>query len=108
MPSGEGACSHSGPSCCWGRLSPLPPRAYNHRRKWNDVSAHHSKDCNADCALDGRGYDLSIDNYAHHETISDVPLKLTEGGGSFGNERPGDLCYYAPWCACLAGVTKTK
>ena len=42
--------------------------------------------------------DLTIDNYAHNEKISYLPRKLTEkGSGSFGDERPGDLCYYAPW-----------
>jgi hypothetical protein len=42
--------------------------------------------------------DLTIDNYANNEKISYLPRKLTEeGSGSFGNERPGDLCYYAPW-----------
>lgn len=42
--------------------------------------------------------DLVIDNYANNEKISYLPRKLTEeGSGPFGNERPGDLCYYAPW-----------
>lgn len=42
--------------------------------------------------------ELSIDNYASNEKISYLPRKLTEeGSGPFGNERPGDLCYYAPW-----------
>lgn len=42
--------------------------------------------------------DLSIDDYAHNEKISYLPRKLTEAGsGPFGNEHPGDLCYYAPW-----------
>ncbi len=41
---------------------------------------------------------LTIDNYANNEKISYLPRKLTEeGSGPFGNERPGDLCYYAPW-----------
>lgn len=27
-----------------------------------------------------------------------LPRKLTEeGSGPFGNERPGDLCYFKPW-----------
>ena len=27
-----------------------------------------------------------------------LPRKLTEeGSGPFNNERPGDLCYFAPW-----------
>jgi hypothetical protein len=42
--------------------------------------------------------ELTIDNYANNEKISYLPRKLTEdGSGPFGNERPGDLCYYAPW-----------
>lgn len=42
--------------------------------------------------------DLTIDNYADNEKISYLPRKLTEdGSGPFENERPGDLCYYAPW-----------
>ncbi|HVW57655.1 MAG TPA: cyclophilin-like fold protein [Rhizobiaceae bacterium] len=41
---------------------------------------------------------LTIDNYANNEKISYLPRKLTEeDSGPFGNERPGDLCYYAPW-----------
>lgn len=41
---------------------------------------------------------LAIDDYASNEKISYLPRKLTEdGSGPFGNERPGDLCYYAPW-----------
>lgn len=43
-------------------------------------------------------HDLTIGNYADNEKISYLPRKLTEeGSGPFGNERPGDLCYYAPW-----------
>ncbi|WP_234706393.1 cyclophilin-like fold protein [Sinorhizobium meliloti] len=42
--------------------------------------------------------DLEIDNYANNEKIAYLPRKLTEeGSGSFSNEAPGDLCYYAPW-----------
>lgn len=42
--------------------------------------------------------DLMIDNYANNEKVSYLPRKLTEeGSGPFGSERPGDLCYYAPW-----------
>lgn len=42
--------------------------------------------------------DLTIDDYATNEKIAYLPRKLTEeGSGAFGNERPGDLCYYAPW-----------
>ncbi|WP_249167760.1 cyclophilin-like fold protein [Bradyrhizobium elkanii] len=41
---------------------------------------------------------LTIDNYANNEKISYLPRKLTEdGSGPIGNERPGDVCYYAPW-----------
>jgi len=42
--------------------------------------------------------DLEIDNYANNEKIAYLPRKLTEEGSRpFENERPGDLCYYAPW-----------
>jgi hypothetical protein len=42
--------------------------------------------------------DLTIDDYANNEKISYLPRKLTEeGSGPFGDERPGELCYYAPW-----------
>ncbi|MBZ9745872.1 MFS transporter [Mesorhizobium sp. CO1-1-7] len=42
--------------------------------------------------------DLTIDNYAGNEKIAYLPRKLTvQGSGPFGNERPGDLCYFAPW-----------
>ena len=42
--------------------------------------------------------DLSIDNYSTNEKIAYLPRKLTEeGSGPFGNEAPGDLCYYTPW-----------
>ncbi|MDW9536349.1 MFS transporter [Sinorhizobium meliloti] len=42
--------------------------------------------------------ELEIDNYANNEKIAYLPRKLTEeGSGSFSNEAPGDLCYYAPW-----------
>ena len=41
---------------------------------------------------------LKIENYGSNEKISYLPRKLTEeGSGPFGNERPGDLCYFAPW-----------
>ncbi|MBN9053681.1 MAG: MFS transporter [Rhizobiales bacterium] len=41
---------------------------------------------------------LAIDDYASNEKISYLPRKLSEeGSGPFRNERPGDLCYYAPW-----------
>jgi hypothetical protein len=42
--------------------------------------------------------DLTIDNYANNEKIAYLPRKLTEeASGPFGNEAPGDLCYFAPW-----------
>jgi hypothetical protein len=42
--------------------------------------------------------DLKIENYGNNEKISYLPRKLTEeGSGRFGNERAGDLCYFAPW-----------
>lgn len=41
---------------------------------------------------------LAIDDYSNNEKIAHLPRKLTEGGsGPFGNEAPGDICYYAPW-----------
>jgi hypothetical protein len=42
--------------------------------------------------------DLTIEDYSNNEKIAYPPRKLTEeGSGPFGNEAPGDLCYYAPW-----------
>ena len=42
--------------------------------------------------------DLTIEDYSNNEKIAHLPRKLTEeGSGPFGNEAPGDLCYYAPW-----------
>jgi hypothetical protein len=42
--------------------------------------------------------DLMIDDYGSNEKIAYLPRKLTEeGSGPFGNERPGDLCYFKPW-----------
>lgn len=42
--------------------------------------------------------DLTIDDYSNNEKIAYLPRRLTEeGSGPFGNEAPGDLCYYAPW-----------
>lgn len=42
--------------------------------------------------------DLTIENYGSNEKIAYLPRKLTEeGSGPFGNEAPGDLCYFAPW-----------
>lgn len=41
--------------------------------------------------------DLTIDDHDNNEEIAYVPRKLTEdGGGPFGNKRPGDLCYFKP------------
>ena len=41
---------------------------------------------------------LKIEDYGSNEKISYLPRKLTEeGSGPFGNERPGDLGYFAPW-----------
>lgn len=42
--------------------------------------------------------DVTIEDYADNEKIARLPRKLSEDGGApFGNEAPGDLCYYAPW-----------
>jgi hypothetical protein len=41
--------------------------------------------------------DLTIGDYSTNEKIAYLPRKLTEEGGPFGNEAPGDLAYYAPW-----------
>ncbi|MBB4956255.1 hypothetical protein H4S14_004355 [Agrobacterium vitis] len=42
--------------------------------------------------------DLKIEDYSNNEKIAYLPRKLTEeGSGPFGNEQPGDVCYYAPW-----------
>lgn len=42
--------------------------------------------------------DLTVEDYSTNEKIAYLPRKLTEeGSGPFGNEAPGDLCYYAPW-----------
>lgn len=42
--------------------------------------------------------DLKIEDYSDNEKIAYLPRKLTEeGSGPFGNEKPGDVCYYAPW-----------
>ncbi|MEE3627695.1 cyclophilin-like fold protein [Nitrospirillum sp. BR 11752] len=41
---------------------------------------------------------LSISDYSTNEKIAYLPRKLSEEGDRpFGNEAPGDLCYYAPW-----------
>lgn len=42
--------------------------------------------------------DLTIQDFSNNEKIVHLPRKLTEEGrGRFGNEQPGDLCYYRPW-----------
>lgn len=42
--------------------------------------------------------DLRIEDFGRNEKIAHLPRKLTEdGSGPFGNERPGDLCYFKPW-----------
>lgn len=42
--------------------------------------------------------DLTVEDYSTNEKIAYLPRKLTEAGsGPFGDEAPGDLCYYAPW-----------
>lgn len=41
---------------------------------------------------------LKIEDYSRNEKIVHLPRKLTEeGSGAFGNEQPGDLCYFKPW-----------
>lgn len=41
--------------------------------------------------------DLKIEDYSNNEKIAYLPRKLTEeASGPFGNERPGDVGYYAP------------
>lgn len=41
---------------------------------------------------------LKIEDYGRNEKIVHLPRKLTEeGSGAFGNEQPGDLCYFKPW-----------
>ena len=42
--------------------------------------------------------ELAIEDYGSNEKIAHLPRKLTEeGSGPFGNEQPGDLCYFMPW-----------
>ncbi len=42
--------------------------------------------------------DLTIEDFGGNEKIVHLPRKLTEdGAGPFGNEQPGDLCYFRPW-----------
>ncbi|RWY90466.1 MFS transporter [Rhizobium leguminosarum] len=41
---------------------------------------------------------LKIEDYSRNEKIVHLPRKLTEeGSAAFGNEQPGDLCYFKPW-----------
>jgi hypothetical protein len=40
----------------------------------------------------------TIEDYSNNEKVAYLPSKLPEDGSmKFSNERPGDLCYYAPW-----------
>lgn len=42
--------------------------------------------------------DLTIGDYSTNEKIAYLPRKLTQLlDEPFGNERPGDIAYYAPW-----------
>lgn len=42
--------------------------------------------------------DLTITDHSANEKIAYLPRKLPEdGSGCFGDEAPGDLCYFAPW-----------
>ena len=42
--------------------------------------------------------DLTTDDYGSNEKTAYLPRKLAEdGSGPFGDERPGDLCYFKPW-----------
>lgn len=42
--------------------------------------------------------DIKVEDYSNNEKIAYLPRKLTEkGSGPFESEKPGDLCYYAPW-----------
>lgn len=42
--------------------------------------------------------DLKIDDYSTNEKIAYLPRKLTQiVDEPFGNTRPGDIAYYAPW-----------
>ncbi len=41
---------------------------------------------------------LKIEDYSNNEKIAYLPRKLSEDEAErYGNEQPGDLCYYAPW-----------
>ncbi|MCA0919246.1 cyclophilin-like fold protein [Pseudooceanicola nanhaiensis] len=42
--------------------------------------------------------DLEIRDFSTNEKIIHLPRRLDEGGfASFGNEAPGDLCYFLGW-----------
>ncbi|MCA0964857.1 cyclophilin-like fold protein [Salipiger bermudensis] len=42
-----------------------------------------------------------MEDYSNNEKIAYPPRKLTtEGARSFGNEQPGDFCYYEPPRVC--------
>ncbi len=42
--------------------------------------------------------DLTIEDYSTNEKIARLPQRLTSiVDKPFGNEAPGDLCYFAPW-----------
>lgn len=41
---------------------------------------------------------LTVEDYEQNEKIAYLPSKLPEDGSvRFFDERPGDICYYAPW-----------
>ena len=41
---------------------------------------------------------IRIEDFSTNEKIAYLPRKLTETESEpFSDERPGDLCYYAPW-----------
>jgi hypothetical protein len=41
---------------------------------------------------------INVEDHSTNEKIAYLPRKLIEtGSGPFKNERPGDVCYYAPW-----------
>ncbi|WP_243613229.1 cyclophilin-like fold protein [Shimia aestuarii] len=42
--------------------------------------------------------DLTIEDYGSNEKIAYLPQKLSGAVSEpFGNEAPGDFCYFAPW-----------
>ena len=41
---------------------------------------------------------ITVEDYDRNEKIAYLPSKLPDDGSArFKNERPGDICYYAPW-----------